>query len=73
MNVLNHELQNLYNLEKLNFVQAKLFTQSILSSDKSVSKSLAQLLSGIYGVLVTANDLEQTTAYVKNSSKFEFK
>ncbi len=65
MSVLNCEVQNLYNLEKLNFAKAKFFAQSILNSDKSISESLAQLLSGIYGVLVTADDLEQTTAYAE--------
>lgn len=62
MSVLNSELQKLANLEKLNFEQAKFFAQSILNSDKSSNQSLAQLLSGIYNVLVTADDLEQTTA-----------
>jgi len=59
MGILNHELQNVFRLEKLKVDKAKLLALSILSSDKSISESLAELLSGIYGILVTADDLEQ--------------
>jgi predicted nucleic acid-binding Zn-ribbon protein len=59
MGMLNHELQNVSRLEKLKVDKAKLLALSILSSDKSISESLAELLSGIYGILVTADDLEQ--------------
>jgi len=59
MSMLNHELQNVLRLEQLNVDKAKLLARSILSSDKSISESLAELLSGIYGILVTADDLEQ--------------
>lgn len=58
MSIINSELQDKFDLEKLKFDEAKLLAQNILSSQKSTSEFLAELLSAIYNVLVTADQLE---------------
>jgi len=73
MGILNHELQNVFRLEKLKVDKAKLLALSILSSDKSISESLAELLSGIYGILVTADDLEQIKQKLARRASHTFK
>jgi hypothetical protein len=56
--LLNCELQDTFNLERQKLAQAKRLAQNILSSRRFTSKSLAELLSFIYDVVVTANELE---------------
>ncbi len=73
MSMLNYELQNVFRLEKLKVDKAKLLARSILSSDKSTSESLAELLSGIYGILVTADDLEQIKQKLTRRTPYTFK
>lgn len=59
MSVINSELQDKYRLERLKLDEAKRLAQNILSSQKSTGESLAELLSAIYNVLVTADQLGQ--------------
>lgn len=61
MSIINKELQNALRLEKLKLDKAMRLAQHLSSSHQSTSESLAELLSAIYGVLVTADDLEQKT------------
>ena len=61
ISVINKELQDLRRLEKLQIDEAKRVAQNILSSQKSTSESLAELLSAIYDVSVTAVQLEPIT------------
>ena len=58
MSVINSELQEKYRFDKLKLDEAKRLAQNILSTQKSTSESLAELLSAIYKVSVTADQLE---------------
>lgn len=58
MNIVNNELQHVLSLKTLEVDEAIQLAQNILSSNKSTSESLADLISAIYGVLVTAAQLE---------------
>lgn len=58
MLLLNQELQNTYSVERLELDDAKRLAQRILSSRQVTSESLAKLLSAIYGVVVTADQLK---------------
>jgi chromosome segregation ATPase len=67
MSILNSELQNVRRLESLKVDEAKRLAQNILSSQKSTRESLAELLSAIYDVLLTADQLEPITFRVRSS------
>ena len=58
MFLLNQELQHTFSIERLELDEAKQFAQKILSTRQLTSESFAQLLSAIYGVVVTADHLE---------------
>ena len=58
MLLLNKEVQNTYSVERLELDEAKRFARRILSSRQLTSESLAKLLSAIYGVVVTDDQLE---------------
>lgn len=58
MLLLNKEVQNTYSVERLELDEAKRFARRILSSRQFTSESLAKLLSAIYGVVVTADELK---------------
>jgi hypothetical protein len=58
ISTLNCELQDVYRLERLKLDKAKRLAQNILSSRQFTSKSLAELLSAIYEVEVTADEIE---------------
>lgn len=58
MSVINSELQEVRRLEKLKLDEANRLAQNILGRHKSTSEALAELLSAIYDILVTADQLE---------------
>jgi hypothetical protein len=58
MLLLNNELQNIFSVERLELDEAKRLARKILSSRQFTSESFAKLLSAIYGVVVTADQLE---------------
>lgn len=58
MSIVNNDLQHVLSLKNLEVDKAIQLAQSILSNNKSTSESLADLLSAIYDVLVTADQLE---------------
>ena len=58
MSIVNNELQHILSLKKLEVDEAIRVTQNILTSNKSTSESLAELVSTIYGISVTADQLE---------------
>lgn len=66
MSVINRELQDKCKFKKLKLDEAKLLALNILSTQKSTSESLADLLSAIYRVSVTADQLGQV--YVSGES-----
>lgn len=58
MSIINRELQEVHRLEKLKLDEAKRLAQNLLFNHKSTSESLAELLSAIYDVSVTAEQLK---------------
>ena len=58
MSIVNNDLQDVLSLKNLEVDKAIQLAQSILSNNKSTRESLADLLSAIYDVLVTADQLE---------------
>lgn len=58
MSIINTELQEVRRLERLKLDEANRLAQNILGRHKSTSKALAELLSAIYDILVTADQLE---------------
>ncbi len=61
---LNWELQDAARLEMLKLDEAKRLARNILSSRRLTSESLAELLSTICGVVVTADELEAIASQV---------
>lgn len=57
MSLLNGELQDVLSSERMKIAQAKQLGINILSTHQSSSECLAQLLSSLYGVVVTAEEL----------------
>jgi chromosome segregation ATPase len=55
---LNCELQDIYNLKLLKLDEAKRLARNMLSHGRCTSESLAELLSAMYCVVVTADELE---------------
>lgn len=58
---LNTELLGEYSVKRVKLAQAKQLARNILSSRQFTSNSLAELLSAIYDVKVTADELEPIT------------
>lgn len=59
LNYTNKELCSALMLERVNLAEAKKLSKTILKNNKSASKSLADLLSAIYGSQVQPEELEQ--------------
>src|SRR4028118_643037 len=57
MSLLNGELQDVLSYERMKIAEAKQLAKNILNTHKSSSECLAQLLSSLYGVVVTAEEL----------------
>lgn len=57
MSLINGELQDVLSSERMKIAQAKQLAKNILNTHKSSSECLAQLLSSVYGVVVTADEL----------------
>ena len=57
MSLFNGELQDVLSSERMKIAQAKQLGINILSTHQSSSECLAQLLSSLYGVVVTAEEL----------------
>ena len=69
---LNRELLGEFSVKRVKLAQAKQLARNILSSRQFTSNSLAELLSAIYDVKVTADELEPITnrddkAFVKRA------
>lgn len=58
---LNSELLGEFSVKRVKLAQAKQLARNILSSRQFTSNSLAELLSAIYDVKVTADELEPIT------------
>lgn len=58
MSLINGELQDVLSSERMKLAQAKQLAKNILNTHKSSSECLAQLLSSVYGVVVTADELK---------------
>lgn len=58
MSLINGELQDVLSSERMKLAQAKQLAKNILKTHQSSSEGLAQLLSSVYGVVVTADELK---------------
>ena len=69
ISIINSELQEVRRLESLKLDEANRLAQNILGRHKSTSKALAELLSAIYDILVTADQLEPIK--IKSAQAFD--
>lgn len=58
MSLINGELQDVLSSDRMKLAQAKQLAKNILKNHQSSSECLAQLLSSVYGVVVTADELK---------------
>ena len=58
MSTLNNELQDLRKLEIVKLNESKRLAQNIIGSNTSIIESMAQLLSAIFDIRVTVEELE---------------